>query len=156
MHGQLTIDLGSILYSDLLSACDDGSPCLSFHSLTPSSSPSSSIPSPPSISIFGMLTPLHYITSSHTYFTIFSPPSIPLPLGPSFSILTYHHSVPAPLHQTWSSPLQPTHAPFGIPHMVPLSNPPLVPLCNPLLVPLSKPHLLPLSNDYYCLSARPC
>ena len=45
IHSELAIDLGSIPYFGILLPSDPGSPYISSHSLTPSSSPSSSIPS---------------------------------------------------------------------------------------------------------------
>jgi len=113
MHGELAIDLGNIPYSGILPSSDPGSPYISSHSSTPSSSPSSSIPSSSGHGEFRYAYPHPTISPHHTYISSSSHPlSIPVPPGPSFSVPTYHQSVPTPLHQTWSFPLQPTPGTF--------------------------------------------
>jgi len=113
MHKQLAIDLGSIPYFGILPSSDPGSPYISSHSSTSSSSPSSSTPSSSRHGEFRCAYPHPTISPHHMHISSSShPPSIPIPPGPSFSILTYHRSVPAPLHHTWSFPLQPTPCTF--------------------------------------------
>ena len=113
MHGELAIDLGNIPYSGILPPSDPGSPYISSHSSTPFSNPSSSIPLSSGHGEFRHAYPHPTVSPHHTHISSSSHPlSIPVPPGPSFSVPTYHQSVPTPLHQTWSFPLQLTPGTF--------------------------------------------